>query len=108
MDTVFNQDFREIGLVDNLFTKLKTYSKPVGSNYFQKINQHFQQSIILSFLFKLLNLKNNKRLLFEKGPKNYSGCNRNIQRMFGSVLRNFQTSIAGIDNRLLNPLDFVP
>lgn len=29
MNKVFNQDFNEIGIVDNLFTKYKTYSQPV-------------------------------------------------------------------------------
>jgi len=40
-------------MVDNLFTKYKNYSQPVWIKIYLKINQQYQQSIILSFLFKL-------------------------------------------------------
>lgn len=53
MNDVLYQNFMKKGPVDNLFTKYKNYSQLVRMKKDEKINQHFQQSIILSFLFKL-------------------------------------------------------
>lgn len=116
MNIILNQVIRDIWMVYNLFIKYKNYSQVVWTKKFTTICQHFQQSIMLSFLFKLSNLNNNKNQLvlrsvfsknFKKGPKNNSRCNRDIQGMLGTMLRNFKTSITNINHRLLDTFYFI-
>ena len=116
MNIIRNQIIRNIWMVYNLFIKYKNYSQVVWTKKFTSSYQHFQQSIILSFLFKLLNLNNNNNMLvlrfvfsnyFKKGPKNDSRCNRDIQGMLGTMLRNFKTSITKINHRLLDTFYFI-